>query len=150
MNSRHCLLITRGQPKSHIVNACVCSVAVVLFYNTTGSILVPWQASPLIVRVCVSLCLPQVFDSAEYFFQNVHNFEQPNYVATVDDMLRCRARTSGAPLHCTGTALLVGNRSSFWRQQLSKPWQPRLSNARKRVWVDRSPLFELYLSTFST
>lgn len=37
----------------------------------------------------------QIFDSASYFFKNVHQFENDDYVPSVDDMLRCRVRTSG-------------------------------------------------------
>lgn len=52
-------------------------------------------ADPGIKATWQKRALFQVFDSAEYFFENVHNFESPSYVASVDDMLRCRARTSG-------------------------------------------------------
>lgn len=37
----------------------------------------------------------QIFDSASYFFDNVQSFEHDDYVPSVDDMLRCRVRTSG-------------------------------------------------------
>lgn len=37
----------------------------------------------------------QIFDSAQYFFERVHNFETDSYVPTIIDVLRCRIRTSG-------------------------------------------------------
>lgn len=37
----------------------------------------------------------QLFDAADYFFDNIDRLAQADYVATDDDMLRCRVRTSG-------------------------------------------------------
>jgi len=37
----------------------------------------------------------QLNDSAEYFFTNIDRISEPNYIPTEQDVLRCRARTTG-------------------------------------------------------
>ncbi len=37
----------------------------------------------------------QLFDGAEYCFENIERFSNFNYIPTIEDCLRCRARTTG-------------------------------------------------------
>ncbi len=37
----------------------------------------------------------QLFDSAKYFFKEIDRIAEPNYIATIDDALQSRVRTSG-------------------------------------------------------
>lgn len=48
-----------------------------------------------LVATDTSLTFPQLPDSAKYVMDNLDRIASPNFVPTTDDVLRCRARTTG-------------------------------------------------------
>lgn len=63
--------------------------------ETVGGYIKTLWADPGIQETFRNKAQFQLFDAADYFFEHIDRISTPDYIATDDDILRCRVRTSG-------------------------------------------------------